>query len=652
MEERRGMSRAKKVATAAGGLFAAAAVIAPAANAASFEVNSLADNGDGNCKAVADGGDGICTLRDAITEANEHVNSPTGTPDEVNFAANVRGTIDLTGGPGSSTLQIVHDGVHINGPGADQLTVAGSTDRIFKLFGFGTTPQDDYDVTISGLTLTDGAASDSFSEGGSGGAILSANNGFYAWDETFLCGSFAALTVKDVNITGNDTPDNGGGIAVERSSCRDKAAPSTEEGALNVINSTLSDNSAGFEGGGIAMEQGSGSLFVSNSTIAGNTSDGPGGGIAVDTRVPVKVAPVFTYDVDNTTINGNTTGDGGGGIFTTEDMGLRSTIVFGNQADPPQVSSKAPTADDILAISGGSFTAGYSLIGTRTGGTVTDTPGEPNLSSDPQLGTLQNNGGTTPTELPATTSPAIDTGISNGLSTDQRGLPRTVDRQPDNAADGTDIGAVEVPADPPVPTPEPQPEPQPLPGPTTQECLGKQVILTKGTDANETLTGTGVDDGILGSGGVDTIEGLSGDDCLFGQVGNDLVEGGPGDDNANGDRDNDTVNGDDGADSVRGQNGNDKVNGGEGNDPKVTGGAGDDKVKGGPGDDFVKGDGGNDVLDLGSGQDFAHSGGGADEIFAADGEKDKIICGTGKDVAHVDPKDDVDKDCNTVDVVH
>jgi hypothetical protein len=31
MEERRGMSRAKKVATAAGGLFAAAAVIAPAA---------------------------------------------------------------------------------------------------------------------------------------------------------------------------------------------------------------------------------------------------------------------------------------------------------------------------------------------------------------------------------------------------------------------------------------------------------------------------------------------------------------------------------------------------------------------------------------------------------------------------------------------
>ena len=38
-------------------------------------------------------------------------------------------------------------------------------------------------------------------------------------------------------------------------------------------------------------------------------------------------------------------------------------------------------------------------------------------------------------------------------------------------------------------------------------------------------------------------------------------------------------------------------------------------------------------------------------INAADGEKDKIICGTGKDVAHVDPKDKVDKDCNTVDVV-
>ena len=56
------------------------------------------------------------------------------------------------------------------------------------------------------------------------------------------------------------------------------------------------------------------------------------------------------------------------------------------------------------------------------------------------------------------------------------------------------------------------------------------MILTKGTDADENLTGAGVDDGIVGGGGVDTIDGVGGNDCLFGQVGNDTVAGGPGQD--------------------------------------------------------------------------------------------------------------------------
>ena len=42
-DERRGAERAKRIAMAAGGLLAAGAVIAPAANAAPFTVNSAAD---------------------------------------------------------------------------------------------------------------------------------------------------------------------------------------------------------------------------------------------------------------------------------------------------------------------------------------------------------------------------------------------------------------------------------------------------------------------------------------------------------------------------------------------------------------------------------------------------------------------------------
>jgi CSLREA domain-containing protein len=637
-------TRTKRVAVAAGGLFAAAAVLAPAANAETYTVNSNGDSGDGTC-------DSTCTLRDAIQTANGHLNDPAGTPDQINFDASVRGTIQLLHG----SLDVTNDSVHINGPGADVLdVVATSGDRVYKLFGFGTTPVEDYDVTISGQTISGGSPGSAFGIFNWGGGILSTDRDF----DSGCGGDAAALTLNGVHVTGNraDTGAGGGVAVVLTGGCASKAgSPGTHEGDLNVIDSTISGNHSHGQGGGIAMDGFSGSLFVSNSTIADNDADGPGAGISIIPFQPGKVTPATdnVYDVDNSTVTGNDTGaTKGGGIYSeAPDVGLRSTIVYGNTSTPPDDPETKATNPSDLGTADTTFTAGYSLIGTRTGAVVNDVSGEPNLSENPQLGALQNNGGPTPTELPATTSPAIDTGISNGLTTDQRGLPRTVDRDPANAADGTEIGAVEIPADPPPPPEQPPDEPTPLPGPAPQFCLGKQVILTKGGDADEKLTGTGTDDGIIAGGGQDLLQGLSGDDCLFGQTGNDKVEGGPGNDNANGDRDDDTVKGDDGDDSVRGQNGDDRVLGGAGNDPKVTGGAGDDTVKGGAGDDFVKGDGGNDSIVPGGGADFVHSGGGADTINAADGEKDHIICGTGKDVANVDPVDDVDKDCNTVNVI-
>jgi hypothetical protein len=639
------VTQTRRVALAAGGLFAAAAVLAPAANAETYSVNDKGDAGDGTC-------DSTCTLRDAIETADNHVNDPAGTPDEITFDDSVRGTIQLVQG----SLKITNDSVHINGPGADVLEVVGTDDdRVYKVFGFGTTPVEDYDVTISGQTITGGNARTDDGIFNWGGGILSTDRDF----DSGCGGDAAALTLNGVHVLDNNADDGaGGGVAVVLTGgfCTDKTgSPGTHEGDLNVVNSTISGNHSGFQGGGIAMDGNSGSLFVSNSTIAGNDGDGPGGGISIVPFSAGKVTPVTdnVYDVDNSTITGNDTGnESGGGIYSEAPaVGLRSTIVYGNTSTPPEMTKATSSPSDLGTTQAGVFNAGYSLIGTRTGATVNDVSGEPNLSGDPQLGTLQNNGGPTPTELPPTTSPAIDTGISNGLSTDQRGLSRTVDRDPANASDGTDIGAVEVAADP-VQPPQPQPdEPTPVPGPAPQFCLGKQVILTKGGDADEKLTGTSTDDGIIAGGGQDQLLGLSGDDCLFGQTGNDKVEGGPGNDSANGDRDEDTVRGNDGDDSVRGQNGDDRVFGGAGDDPKVTGGAGDDLVKGGAGDDFVKGDGGNDSIIPGGGADFVHAGGGADTINATDGDKDKIICGTGKDVANIDPIDDVDKDCNTVNVI-
>lgn len=632
--------RLKRTAKATGGLLAAAAVFAPAAHADPFEVNSLADDGDGACDAT-------CTLRDAVSEANFHDGA-----DEVTFAPNVVGEIQLS--DNNFAIRITSDSLDIRGPGADKLAiVGGQNDRIFKIFGFDTPNEQ---VSISGLTLTDGHAQNYFMEcdadSGDGGAILSTNN--FDCDEGFA----AALTVSKVAVVDNNATGGGGGIVVEQEfdDVVTKEAAATGAASLSVRQSTINANDAGYDGGGVAMYPGAGDLAVSNSTIVDNNANGgDGGGIEVLSEFPVasKAPGDRVLALENATLTGNDASEDGGGIATDSDFRVSSSIVSDNTVTP--LAPKAGTGPDLFT-DGATFTVGHSLLGTTSGAALVEDPADTNLVGlGAQLGALADNGGPTQTRLPATTSPAIDAGIANALTVEQRGTARTTDRPPANAADGTDMGAVEIEAEPvqpgPEPEPEPEPDPTPLPAPAPELCLGREVILTKGGDIDEKLTGFGVDDGIFAGGGQDEVFGIGGDDCLYGQVGNDKVEGGPGDDNANGDRDDDIVRGDGGSDSVRGQNGNDRVYGGPGDDARVTGGAGDDYVSGGEGTDFVKGDGGNDVILLGGDSDFVHAGGGADVINAADHDADNIICGTGKDVANVDPEDKVDKDCNTVNVV-
>ena len=83
--------------------------------------------------------------------------------------------------------------------------------------------------------------------------------------------------------------------------------------------------------------------------------------------------------------------------------------------------------------------------------------GDRENAGDPELGALADNGGPTPTLLPADTSPLVnfiplescqDDGAS-GIETDQRLLPRP-------AETGCEIGSVEI---------QPPPEPEPAPGP-------------------------------------------------------------------------------------------------------------------------------------------------------------------------------------------
>ncbi len=303
------------------------------------------------------------------------------------------------------------------------------------------------------------------------------------------------LTITNSTISGNTaTNDQGGGLSLQLRS-------TTSDSPTEIDTSTFSGNKSPF-GAGIAVggDQATNSpITIRASTLSGNTGTGnssEGGGLAiygylsnpfhmVDSTISGNSATngggvgigFGTYQViypggsiafDNTTIDGNTAATHGGGIYLTAyaqpqvaaqtngglapraqistnsaTVGLSSTIVANDSPEDLFVpaSSTGGGASD-----GGGFNAAFSLIQQPGSGTLISS-NQVITGVDPQLGGLGNNGGPTQTMLPAGSSPAIDQGkAASGLTTDQRGDPRTVDlgKSKPPGGDGTDIGSVEV----------------------------------------------------------------------------------------------------------------------------------------------------------------------------------------------------------------
>ncbi len=242
MERMRG---SKALAAALLALVALGAVAA-SGQAATFTINSIADDGD------AAPGNGICatagracTLRAAIMEANATPGADTIVFDPNAFS--VSQTITLN----SSLPTIVRD-LTLIGPGASVLTVdANQKGSVFSISNGAT--------AISDLTITGGKAH----QGG----------GIYAHG--------TLLTLTKVTVHGN-TADFGGGIftggpVVMNSSTvnGNKAARGGGiinyiNGTLTINNSTISGNSAGI-GGGIAASNYGNRLILTNSTVSYNS---------------------------------------------------------------------------------------------------------------------------------------------------------------------------------------------------------------------------------------------------------------------------------------------------------------------------------------------------------------------------------------------
>ncbi|HEX8287248.1 MAG TPA: choice-of-anchor Q domain-containing protein, partial [Pyrinomonadaceae bacterium] len=252
--------------------------------------------------------------------------------------------------------------------------------------------------------------------------LISGNN----QSRVFNVASSANVTLNGVTVTnGRDTGFGGGGIR-------------SDNGAnLNIINSTISDNSAPFSSGGGILSFSS-NVTITNSTISGNSasssvSGNGGGGIGLNSS---------NATITNSTIYNNSTQFRGGGIradFST--LNLRNTIVAGNTAEAGQL--------DIFNNSSNINSNGKNLIGDSIDTFNSVTWQASDIKNQPaRLVPLGYYGGTTMTHALLSGSPAINTGnncVVNqsctgfnapfALTTDQRGASRV---------GNVDIGAFEL----------------------------------------------------------------------------------------------------------------------------------------------------------------------------------------------------------------
>lgn len=360
-------------------------------HAATIVVNSAADNLTAN--------DGLCTLREAIRNANAGSDTTSGDcvagatgADTITFANSLNGvsiTLTLSGAGEDANLTgdlDITDTLTITGNGAGKTIIdaSGLGDRVLHVFS-GLT------VELNDLTIRGGIAPGTlFSDPNSwGGGILSYGN----------------LTANRIRVTGNNSNQRGGGIYFAN-------------GTSQINDSLIAANTSVTSGGGVFLDGQASTVLVTlnNSTLSGNSAGGSGGGLAVFLGGATAALNYVTV-ANNQAVS---TGGGVSNIPTVEGtLTIRGTLIADNAVSvgPGPQCSGTITSLDYNHIED---TIGCGLI-TGTGDVVV---------GDPSLGALANNGGPTSTHALGTSSIVINTipGGASGCGTtytaDQRGVSR------------------------------------------------------------------------------------------------------------------------------------------------------------------------------------------------------------------------------------
>ncbi|REJ75261.1 MAG: hypothetical protein DWQ47_07175 [Acidobacteria bacterium] len=364
---------------------------------ATFVVDTLLDNENDGCGVNA------CTLREAIVDANTLPGF-----DNIEFTPGLSGTIVLAG-----SHIVISSAMTINGPGASELAVSGNNlSRVFLVSGTSA------NAVVGGLTITDGLATlvtIGINLITDGGAILNVNGG--------------TVSILNCHISNSSAGGFGGGIATV------SVLPLLATSTTNIYNSSIFGNSATLGGGGVSnlgVDVGLTGLLtgadttIANSTITSNSALAEGGGLSNTGG---------HLNLTNTTISHNSSVAAGGGLINvagivTGFVFMRNAILAENEA----LVLGTLISDDGLGIVN---SLGNNLIGNNLNISASFAASvfiggipQPNINGDlvgsisigtqiinPDLGSLQDNGGPTHTRALIFSSPAINQG-ANCVATD------------------------------------------------------------------------------------------------------------------------------------------------------------------------------------------------------------------------------------------
>ena len=305
-------------------------------------------------------------------------------------------------------------------------------------------------LTLVGATVTAIGGEVSGNSALGGGALAVGDNGKASFDSTDFVGNTATASIGGAIA-------NAGTLSVRRALIDHNTATHTT-GVIGLGGAFYS---------GTASDNVTTSLTVDSSTISNN--DAWGGAALVTASNGTGDTNVTS--INNSTITGNTNGTNVGSIEQFHPLTITNSTITGNSETGAGVSGALYLVDPAnVSVSGTILSGNSNGSCVSTNGTPVDggynlsdpgdtscgfTAAKHDVSANPQLGALANNGGDTPTQLPGPTSPVLDripvgtgTGVTNvvtgtavtlcaATSTDQRGIARPQGAQ-------CDIGSVEA----------------------------------------------------------------------------------------------------------------------------------------------------------------------------------------------------------------